>query len=770
MHRWLGLLVAVSVFGTGQALAAVCATPTTSMTVYYGRQDGTCGSAALSSFSNQVSASPDEACTSARAGVLRYSNDAMAFCNGTSWSSLSASSASAVSSTGAIQFNVANSLAGDGANLFWDDANNRLGIGMTAPQATLQVSGSFTVSTSQQTTSPSLYVDTSGNVGIGTSAPTPAVAGRQVLQIGSSSAGGNEIRLIAGSVQARMFNTGSSVGYGTDSNHDFFIYSNSGANPRIYLRNSGNVGIGGITTPQAALQVSGSFIVSTSAQTTTPTLYADTSGQVGIGTTASAARLMVADAGYTGTFLSYIQADDANPWMLNFRQNTAAQDWGIYVGNDDTFHLYDRTDSRDVLVLDGSGNVGIGTAAPNEAFSVVGNMLLQSSVGKYGFQNDATNYYLGGAMTTDSGIVGHGYYGWTFRGGSGVGLRVDASSNVGIGTVTPTVKLDVASVGTGSFEPLIRAIGTGSTAFPVIQIDRPLTTRAAALEYSTAGTANWYTGLQYNGGVAESGYGISTDGTLANTKLYVSSAGNVGIGTSSPGSLLHLYGTAPRLSIQDSQGGGKNWTLETGNVVGGQFNIRNLTDSINALNITSAGLVGIGLTGQTHLLQLNTDDGFKPNGGSWGNSSDARLKTNVKPIGDALERITKLNGVFFDWKNPAIHGGTAASGGFIAQDVAKVFPEFVKQSDCSAEDCKLVGGGKIYNLTLPFTFDAYVVEAFKELKQLRDEDHATMQGLKVANANLVSETTDLRAQLKAANDNYVRLKADVKALKAGMRR
>ena len=46
-----------------------------------------------------------------------------------------------------------------------------LGVGTTSPTATLQVSGSFIVSTSTQTTTPSLYVGTNGNVGFGTAGP-----------------------------------------------------------------------------------------------------------------------------------------------------------------------------------------------------------------------------------------------------------------------------------------------------------------------------------------------------------------------------------------------------------------------------------------------------------------------------------------------------------------------------------------------------------------------------------------------------------------------
>jgi hypothetical protein len=60
------------------------------------------------------------------------------------------------------------------------DAGN-VGIGTTAPTASLQVSGTFTVSLSTQGTSPSLYVESNGRVGIATSSPG------QVLEV----SGGN---------------------------------------------------------------------------------------------------------------------------------------------------------------------------------------------------------------------------------------------------------------------------------------------------------------------------------------------------------------------------------------------------------------------------------------------------------------------------------------------------------------------------------------------------------------------------------------------------
>ncbi|WP_156827207.1 beta strand repeat-containing protein [Hyphomicrobium zavarzinii] len=85
-------------------------------------------------------------------GALRYSStsNTLQVCNSLGWVSLasgtvSAGGTNAASSTGAIQFNAANTLAGDTSNFFWDNANKRLGIGTSAPSSSLHVNGSVEV-------------------------------------------------------------------------------------------------------------------------------------------------------------------------------------------------------------------------------------------------------------------------------------------------------------------------------------------------------------------------------------------------------------------------------------------------------------------------------------------------------------------------------------------------------------------------------------------------------------------------------------------------
>jgi hypothetical protein len=60
-------------------------------------------------------------------------------------------------------------------------------------------------------------------------------------------------------------------------------------------------------------------------------------------------------------------------------------------------------------------------------------------------------------------------------------------------------------------------------------------------------------------------------------------------------------------------------------------------------------------------------------------SSDARLKTDIETIPNALEKVLQLNGVTFTWNtsNQEIHGHEGRDTGILAHEVAAVLPEVV---------------------------------------------------------------------------------------------
>ena len=89
-------------------------------------------------------------------------------------------------------------------------------------------------------------------------------------------------------------------------------------------------------------------------------------------------------------------------------------------------------------------------------------------------------------------------------------------------------------------------------------------------------------------------------------------------------------------------------------------------------------------------------------------NSDIRLKKDITPIENALDKRSKLNGVNYYWKDPV--RDSKLQIGVIAQEVEKVFPEAVETDN---KDTKSVAYG---NLIAP------LIEAVKELKSQKDTE------------------------------------------------
>jgi len=91
---------------------------------------------------------------------------------------------------------------------------------------------------------------------------------------------------------------------------------------------------------------------------------------------------------------------------------------------------------------------------------------------------------------------------------------------------------------------------------------------------------------------------------------------------------------------------------------------------------------------------------------AYGTPSDKRLKENIKPIESALDKVEKLKGVTFDWKeqDKDIKQTWVKDIGFIAQDVQEVLPELVRENPDGMLSMRHQGITPI------------LVEAIKELK------------------------------------------------------
>ena len=265
--------------------------------------------------------------------------------------------------------------------------------------------------------------------------------------------------------------------------------------------------------------------------------------------------------------------------------------------------------------------------------------------------------------------------------------------------------------------------------------------------------------------------------TASNPSLYVTTSGNVGIGTNNPSGRLDvrvtngtaIYGVA-------STGYGLYAELASSH---GLYAQSNGSGQMGVRALAPAGGNSVGVYSTGHLgLYAASDNGYYAyighysayslygNGNIWiggaYQGSDARLKDDIQKMEkeDALESLMKLRPVSFKWK-PDSDQARAHNGvqyGLIAQEVQRVLPHIVTESETpialEQDKRKLSLNQKLgkvfgvdYTALVPWLLSA-------------------VQELKVENDKVVSKTNALEARLKAANDNH---KAEMDALRQELR-
>ena len=128
--------------------------------------------------------------------------------------------------------------------------------------------------------------------------------------------------------------------------------------------------------------------------------------------------------------------------------------------------------------------------------------------------------------------------------------------------------------------------------------------------------------------------------------------------------------------------------------------------------------------------------------------SDARLKTNIQPFPNLLERLAQLEPVHFDWKpsNPSeLHTGGGRQTGLIAQQVEKLFPEMVTMGK---DGYRRVNYGQLPYLLL---------EGVRELKASNDSLRAEAKSQRKQNEQAQAEIAMLRRAAAATDTRVAKL-------------
>ena len=104
---------------------------------------------------------------------------------------------------------------------------------------------------------------------------------------------------------------------------------------------------------------------------------------------------------------------------------------------------------------------------------------------------------------------------------------------------------------------------------------------------------------------------------------------------------------------------------------------------VNFNSTTSFNVYVGGGSGSDHKLSLTNAGLLTVTGDvvAYGSPSDISLKENIKPIDNALDKVSKLKGVTFDWKKSDSILKIKEDIGFIAQDVKEVLPDLVRTND-----------------------------------------------------------------------------------------
>jgi hypothetical protein len=308
------------------------------------------------------------------------------------------------------------------------------------------------------------------------------------------------------------------------------------------------------------------------------------------------------------------------------------------------------------VTIDASQNVGIGTASPAGRLDSYGDSTNPAGIfrrgGAYG-NIESSDIARANRWTIGRDNASTGNFVIAYN--DSTKTSIDTSGNVGIGTTSPSTKLQVAIGNVSTFGQVSNAglaiTGAGTTGnYAQIGLGYAGTNQPAAIGYVTV----IQTGYTY-GDIVFGTRSVNTD-TAPTERMRINSSGQLVMATST-------YGLVGQLQVGiTASTSGMNSLLSVAGDQNGGYPIGSRGNS------STQGLIGF-------FDSSNSTIGSITKSGSsvaYNTSSDYRLKENIAPMTGALAKVTQLKPVTYKWKSDGTDGE-----GFIAHELAEVCPSAV---------------------------------------------------------------------------------------------